>query len=650
MKKVSWGVLSTAKIGVEKVIPALQRGTYCQVTALASQDLAKARAAGKRLGIPKAYGSYEELLADRDIEAVYIPLPNNLHVEWAVKALEAGKHVLCEKPIGMNVAEAQKLLAASRRHPHLKIMEAFMYRMHPQWVKAKELVAGGRIGELKTIQSFFSYNNRDPANIRNRPETGGGGLMDIGCYCISLARFLFDAEPRQVLGVMDYDPAFGTDRLTSGVLDFGNGTSTFTCSTQLTPYQRVNIFGTEGRLEIEIPFNAPPDVPCRMWHQTKSGIEEITFPVCNQHTIQGDLFAQAILNNTDVPTPLTDAVANMKVIEAVIGSTQFGRWWNMNVPIRTASRVAIAEVFRDRRTRPSASTRPHVSVLTLRPSRLDSGQACSLLLSAAELQEGDAAALYREAGVTLPDGTSERIWDNVRVPLGEFAVEKVQAFLKSAGPTLQSVERAAHCRTCTWPAFDPENPPADELTRLRLLMFPICLQARLDIKKGRYDAALGVMRTAVAMARHVGDASVAMLTCLGIALARMAMERVEDMAQAPDSPNLYTALAALPTPLVEGKMRASDKGYRLESRFMHRLEAYQASLQCIEALRDYAATHSNKLPTGLGAITDVKLPCDPATGQPFTYCLEDTKAILEVSPPKGCAPGEGLRYEITVAP
>ena len=326
MQKASWGVLSTARIGIEKVIPAMQRGACCHVTAIASQDLSKVQAAAARLGIPKAYGSYEELLADRDIEAVYIPLPNHLHVEWAGKALEAGKHVLCEKPIGMNVAEAEKLLAASRMHPNLKIMEAFMYRFHPQWVKAKELVVGGRIGELKTIQSFFSYNNRDPANIRNRAETGGGGLMDIGCYCISLSRFLFDAEPRQVFGIMNYDPAFKVDRLTSGILDFGRGTSTFTCSTQLTPYQRVNACGSEGWIEIEIPFNAPPDVPCRMWHQIASGTEEISFEVCNQYTIQGDLFSQAILNNTDVPTPLTDAVANMKVIEAVVTSAHTGTW------------------------------------------------------------------------------------------------------------------------------------------------------------------------------------------------------------------------------------------------------------------------------------------------------------------------------------
>jgi predicted dehydrogenase len=269
------------------------------------------------------------MLADGDIDAIYVPLPNNLHVEWAIKALEAGKHVLCEKPIGMNAAEAEKLLAASREHPDLKIMEAFMYRLHPQWKKAKQLVTEGGIGELNTIQSFFSYSNRNPANIRNQAESGGGGLMDIGCYCISLSRLLFDAEPARVFGIMDYDPVFKVDRHTSGILDFEWGTSTFTCSTQLTPYQRVNVFGDAGRIEIEIPFNAPPDKPCRMWQQTRSGMEEITFDVCNQYTIQGDAFSQAILNDTDVPTPLTDAVANMKVIEAVVASAHAGVWQKM---------------------------------------------------------------------------------------------------------------------------------------------------------------------------------------------------------------------------------------------------------------------------------------------------------------------------------
>ena len=333
MKKVRWGVLSSAKIGLEKVIPAMQKGEYCEITAMASQNLERGKAAATQLGIPQAYGSYEELLADDNIDAVYIPLPNHLHVPWTKKALEAGKHVLCEKPIGLNTAEAEDLLACAKKHSQLKVMEAFMYRHHPQWLKAQQLVNEGKIGNLLNIHSFFSYYNADPANIRNMAEIGGGGLMDIGCYCISLARFIFNSEPQRVLGKMEYDPEFKTDRLCSGLLDFGDQSSTFTCSTQLTSYQRVNIFGTEGRIEIEIPFNAPPDQPCRIWHQQDEKLEEITFELCDQYTIQGDLFSQAILNKTEVPTPLVDSVKNMRVLDAVINSAESDAWVSLSPAI-----------------------------------------------------------------------------------------------------------------------------------------------------------------------------------------------------------------------------------------------------------------------------------------------------------------------------
>ncbi len=326
MSKVRWGVLSTANIGVAKVLPAMQRGAHCEIAAIASRSLPTAQATAQKLGIPKAYGSYEELLADPEIDAVYNPLPNHLHVPWSIKAIDAGKHVLCEKPIALSAAEAQQLAAAAARHPRLKVMEAFMYRHHPQWRRAKELVDSGQIGELRTIQSFFSYYNDDPGNIRNQAGIGGGGLMDIGCYNISLSRFIFGAEPRRVLGIAEYDSEFKIDRLASGILDFGGGTATFTCATRLTPYQRVNIFGTDGRVEIEIPFNAPPDRPCRMWHQRGDAVEEIVLPVCDQYTIQGDLFSQAILNDTPVPTAIEDAVANMKVIEAIFSSAKSGAW------------------------------------------------------------------------------------------------------------------------------------------------------------------------------------------------------------------------------------------------------------------------------------------------------------------------------------
>ncbi|MGE0884058.1 MAG: Gfo/Idh/MocA family protein [Blastocatellales bacterium] len=326
MNKVRWGVLSTSKFAQNKIIPAVKFCQHAEITAVASRDLEKAREEAQRLNIAKACGSYEELLADPNIDAVYNPLANHLHVPWTIKALEAGKHVLCEKPIGLTSAEAEQLLDETKKYPKLKVMEAFMYRLHPQWQLAKRLVDEGKIGELRTINSFFSYYNINPDNIRNKAGIGGGGLMDIGCYNISLSRFIFGEEPKRVMGLVEFDPQFQTDRLASGILDFGRGTATFTCSTQLSPYQRVNILGTEGRIEIEIPFNAPPDKATRMWHQQGDKIEEITFDICDQYTIEFDLFSLAVLNDTPVPTPLEDAVANMKVIEAVFESSRSGMW------------------------------------------------------------------------------------------------------------------------------------------------------------------------------------------------------------------------------------------------------------------------------------------------------------------------------------
>jgi predicted dehydrogenase len=329
MSKVRWGVLSTSKFAQTKVIPALLKCSHVEVAAIASRDLGKAQDVAKRFGIPAAYGSYEELLGDESIQAVYNPMPNHLHVPWSIKALEAGKHVLCEKPIGLNAADARLLLNASKKHPKQKVMEAFMYRLHPQWQRAKRIVEEGGVGELRTIQSFFSYFNADPNNIRNKSDIGGGGLMDIGCYNISLSRFIFNGEPRRVMGILDHDGNFGTDRIASGILDFGSGTSTFTCSTQTSPYQRVNILGTEGRVEIEIPFNAPPDRPCKMWHEIGDWIEQIEFDICDQYTIEGDQFSLAVINDTPVPTPLEDAVANMRVIDAVFESGRSGKWIDM---------------------------------------------------------------------------------------------------------------------------------------------------------------------------------------------------------------------------------------------------------------------------------------------------------------------------------
>jgi predicted dehydrogenase len=328
--KVKWGVLGVAGIAVRKVIPAMQKSAWSEVTAIASRDLGKARDAAAKLGIAKAYGSYEALLADPEIEAVYNPLPNQLHVPWSIKAAEAGKHVLCEKPISLTVAEAKTLLAA-RDRCGVKIGEAFMVKTHPQWLRTQELIRKGVIGELRAILGAFSYFNRDPNNVRNMPEWGGGGLLDIGCYPITTSRFLFGEEPSRVIGLMERDPELRIDRLTSAMLDFPSGQSVFTCSTQLVPYQRMQFFGTKGRIEIKIPFNAPNDRPCEILVDDGrdvfgGGITPQLIPACDQYTVQGDAFSRVIRQGGQVPVPLEDAIGNMAAIEAVFRSAESGRW------------------------------------------------------------------------------------------------------------------------------------------------------------------------------------------------------------------------------------------------------------------------------------------------------------------------------------
>jgi len=328
--KVRWGILGAAGIAVKKVIPAMQKGEWSEVTAIASRDLRKAEQAAHALGIAKAYGSYEELLADPRVEAIYNPLPNHMHVPWSIKAAEAGKHVLCEKPLSMTAAEAKTLLAV-RDRTGVKMGEAFMVRTHPQWLRVRELIVSGRIGHLRSVSGFFSYLNRDPANIRNIVEWGGGALMDIGCYPITISRFMFAAEPSQVLGLVERDPEMKTDRLSSAIMEFPAGQAVFTCSTQLVPYQRMHFMGTSGRIEIEVSFNAPNDRPCRIFIDDGrdlfgGGLATESFPVCDQYTIQGDVFSRAVREGTEVPVSIEDAIKNMAVIEAIFRSAESGRW------------------------------------------------------------------------------------------------------------------------------------------------------------------------------------------------------------------------------------------------------------------------------------------------------------------------------------
>lgn len=330
MEPVKWGIISTANIGRQRVIPAMLQGDMTQICGVASRDIAAAQEYAKELGIPKVYGSYEELLADPEIEAVYNPLPNHLHVPWTIKAAEAGKHVLCEKPIAMTADEAQTLIAV-RERTGVRIEEAFMVRHHPQWRRARDLVRQGKIGRLRTIHAVFSYMNVDPNNVRNIVEIGGGGIYDIGCYPIVVSRFLFSDEPTRAVSLVERDPAMKTDRLASAILDFPEGHATFTCSTQLAKYQRVQILGTEGRIEIQIPFNAPDQEPCRIFLDSgvelgDASAEAEVFDVVNQYTVQGDVVSQGIRNGTAPEFPLEDSVLNMRVIDALFRSAETDTW------------------------------------------------------------------------------------------------------------------------------------------------------------------------------------------------------------------------------------------------------------------------------------------------------------------------------------
>ena len=325
--EVRWGIMSTADIGLRKVIPAIQRADRCRVVAIASRDAGRARAEADRLGIPTAHGTYEALLADPDVDAVYIPLPNHLHRPWVEAAARAGKHVLCEKPLALTAADAEAMIAVAR-DAGILLMEAFMYRLHPSWVAVRELVASGRIGTLTAVQTWFSYHNDDPANIRNIREVGGGALYDIGCYAVNLSRLLFDAEPTDVRADLIRDPVSGVDTLTSAILRFPGGLGAFTCSTRAEDDQRVDVYGTQGRISVRIPFNIPPDRPTTIVvaaggePPVAPATEELTFAAADPYSVEAAAFAAAVLDRTHVPVPPEDAVANLRVIEAIFAAAE----------------------------------------------------------------------------------------------------------------------------------------------------------------------------------------------------------------------------------------------------------------------------------------------------------------------------------------
>ena len=328
-KKVRWGIISTADIGMKKVIPGIMKSPHSQVVAIASRDAERAAGAARSLGIPRSFGSYEEMLADPEIDAVYNPLPNHLHVPLTVAAARAGKHVLCEKPIAMNAAEAELLRSCPKDR---LILEAFMVRFHPQWLRAREIVRSGELGEVRAIRAVFCYFNDDPGNVRNIADIGGGGIMDIGCYPVVGARFLFEAEPLRVVALVERDAKFGTDIMASVIADFGQGRQlSFVCATQAVGQQKVEVLGTRGRLEIIVPFNAPADERTAILIDTGAPFDgslarrEI-LPAVDQYTEEAEAFALAVLGIKPLPYGVEDAIQQMRILDAIFASERSGGW------------------------------------------------------------------------------------------------------------------------------------------------------------------------------------------------------------------------------------------------------------------------------------------------------------------------------------
>ncbi|MBK8187211.1 MAG: Gfo/Idh/MocA family oxidoreductase [Cellvibrio sp.] len=328
-KKIRWGIISTANIGVAKVIPALQKSKHNQVVAIASRDIHPAMEWAQKLSIPKAYGSYDELFADAEIDAIYNPLPNHLHIPYSVAAVNAGKHVLCEKPLGLDLADTAPLIAAAEKNPQIKIMEAFMYRFHPQWQHAKQMVEAGAIGKLRNIQAHFFYNNRDDSNIRNKADWGGGALLDIGCYPISVSRLLYGREPKKVFAQITPWPGYEVDCLVNGTMDFGDGLASFAVSTKVEPGQLVIASGEAGGMQFDMPFSPEPTETQQILLKQNRQLQLLDIAAADQYAEMGDAFALSILNNTAVPTPLTDGLANMRIIDAMFESAKKQEWVNI---------------------------------------------------------------------------------------------------------------------------------------------------------------------------------------------------------------------------------------------------------------------------------------------------------------------------------
>jgi predicted dehydrogenase len=321
------------RFGLGKMVPAMQAGGDTTVVAIASRDGKKAAETARALGIPKAYGSYEELLADPEIDGIYNPLPNHLHVPWAERAAAAGKHVLVEKPVALGAAEARRLITARDAHGVL-ICEAAMVRVHPRWLAARELIRAGKIGDVSAFVGTFGYDipGRDPhENVRFDADMGGGVLLDTGFYPVTMSRFCFDDEPTAVIAQMERESDAGVDVKTSAFLRFPRGHAIFTCGLRLAPQQRAQILGSKGHIDVMHAWNPAPDQPAALVLETSAHLEAptaelIELPVVNQYTILAQLFAREAATGGPGPIPLEDSVKNMAVLDALRRSASSGRW------------------------------------------------------------------------------------------------------------------------------------------------------------------------------------------------------------------------------------------------------------------------------------------------------------------------------------
>ena len=331
MKELSWGVLGASTFAIEHMIPALQQTKGVRVHAVASRELAKAEAVAEQFGLAQAYGDYEALLADPAIDVIYNPLPNHLHVPWTAKAARAGKHVLCEKPIALDAAEAAQLIAV-RNETGVQIQEAYVVIHHPQWQRARELVRTGRIGRVQAIQGWFSFTLEDRDNYRNKREMGGGPLLDIGVYPLLTGRYIFEAEPLRAFASIERDPASGVDVLTSAMLAFPTGILTFTCAMRLVFHQHMAIHGTEGRIELPEPFaqhhtrSARISIlgPRDIWAPINEEVE--TLERVNQYVPQAERFCAAVRGEAPPAFPLEESVKMMRTLDALARSGESGRW------------------------------------------------------------------------------------------------------------------------------------------------------------------------------------------------------------------------------------------------------------------------------------------------------------------------------------